>query len=218
VVSIGWYRLVSSFVLVTALLALAVLVSSSTRAILYFYPIFDVRSSLTIDKKVETLCSSAHRYSSLLSDGRIIELSLDSNSAPTTRYLIESRFSLLTRTDGTTRRLRIIMSLARARSTKGVVVGARSLPPGCVKLTGVENPRYDFNLRACFEDSNRKNEVTDTEATSGKLLGSQFWLLNHCRRCNYDFIYIVCVSKSSVQTIACCTNNKHASVCQCELS
>jgi len=75
-----------------------------------------------------------------------------------------------------TRRLRIITSLARARSTKGVVIDARSLPPGCVKLTGVENSRYNFNLHACFEESNRKKQVI--EATSGKLLGLQFWLLN----------------------------------------
>jgi hypothetical protein len=90
-------RVVSSFVLVTALLALAVLVSSSTCAILYFYPIFDVRSSLTIDKKIrlETLCSSALLVAALeWSNYRVIaefEFSFEC-----TQYLIESRFSLLT--------------------------------------------------------------------------------------------------------------------------
>ncbi|XP_011878705.1 PREDICTED: uncharacterized protein LOC105567991 isoform X2 [Vollenhovia emeryi] len=64
----------------------------------------------------------------------------------------------------------VVMSLASTYNTKGVAVGARNLPGRWyVKLTGVENSKYDFDVIAYYaankEDSIR-DDITDTDFTN----------------------------------------------------
>ncbi|XP_020283230.1 uncharacterized protein LOC109854502 isoform X2 [Pseudomyrmex gracilis] len=78
-------------------------------------------------------------------------LNVDTN---VTRIVIRT-FGNLTRivltvsaTNGTTRQPEIPMSLTYMYTAKGVVIGARNLPPGrlCAKLTGVENSKYSIDV------------------------------------------------------------------------
>lgn len=63
------------------------------------------------------------------------------------------------------------MSLARMDDKKGVAIGARNLPGGwCVKLMGVTNSTYSFDVIAYFErnEANTENEIIDIKPTNGK--------------------------------------------------
>lgn len=64
------------------------------------------------------------------------------------------------------------MSLASKYNTKGVAIGARNLSGvrWCVKLTGVENSKYNFDVTAYYEankEDNVKNNI-GTNFMSGK--------------------------------------------------
>lgn len=65
------------------------------------------------------------------------------------------------------------MSLARTYDTKGVAIGARNPPPGgwLVKLTGVENSKYNLDVTGYFgakKEINTRNEIIDVKSMSGK--------------------------------------------------
>ncbi|XP_011633440.1 uncharacterized protein LOC105424741 isoform X2 [Pogonomyrmex barbatus] len=63
----------------------------------------------------------------------------------------------------------MVMSSASIYNEKGVVIGARNLPGRwCVKLTGVENSKYDFYVIAYYKASeeNRKNNIINTNSTN----------------------------------------------------
>lgn len=65
----------------------------------------------------------------------------------------------------------IVMSLANKYNTKGMAVGARNLSGRwCIKLTGVENSKYNFDVIAYYginKEDNVKNNI-DTNFMSGK--------------------------------------------------
>lgn len=76
-------------------------------------------------------------------------------------------------TDRTMRRPGITMSLARTYDMKGVAIDARNPPPGgyLVKLTGVEDSKYNLDVTGYFgasERNNTRNEIIDVKSTSGK--------------------------------------------------
>ncbi|XP_032672396.1 uncharacterized protein LOC116844660 isoform X2 [Odontomachus brunneus] len=78
----------------------------------------------------------------------------------------------------TMRRPGITMSLARTYDMKGVAIDARNPPPGgyLMKLTGVENSKYNFDVTGYFgtsERNNTRNEIIDVKFTSGKDYTSQ---------------------------------------------
>ncbi|XP_019701264.2 uncharacterized protein LOC105192540 isoform X2 [Harpegnathos saltator] len=67
-------------------------------------------------------------------------------------------------TDRTMQRPAITISLARMYDAKGVTIGARNPPPGgwLVKLTGVENSKYNLGVTSYFgasEENYTKNEI-----------------------------------------------------------
>jgi len=65
-----------------------------------------------------------------------------------------------------------VISLTSTYNPKGVAIGARNLPGRwCVKLTGVENSKYDFDVIAYYEankESNTRDDISDINSTSGK--------------------------------------------------
>ncbi|XP_071626964.1 uncharacterized protein [Temnothorax longispinosus] len=67
-------------------------------------------------------------------------------------------------------RPRIVMSLGSTYNTKGVAIGARNLPDKwCLKLTGVENSKYNFDVTAYYganEEDNMKDDIIDPNFTS----------------------------------------------------
>ncbi|XP_018313581.1 uncharacterized protein [Mycetomoellerius zeteki] len=75
--------------------------------------------------------------------------------------LIQDKFSLptCTLTDKTIQRPEIVISLASIYDTKGVAIGARNLPDRlCVKLTGMENSKYNMDVIAYY-GANKKNNM-----------------------------------------------------------
>ncbi|XP_012230485.1 uncharacterized protein [Linepithema humile] len=63
----------------------------------------------------------------------------------------------------------ITMSLAHTYDKKGVAIGARNLSGGwCMKLTGVTNSTYSFDVVAYFEtnETSTKNEIIDIKSTN----------------------------------------------------
>lgn len=69
-------------------------------------------------------------------------------------------------------RSEIVMSSVSTYNTTGVAIGARNLPGRwCVKLTGVENSKYNFDVIAYYkanEEDNMRDDSTGTNFTSGK--------------------------------------------------
>jgi len=67
----------------------------------------------------------------------------------------------------------IVISLTSTYNPKGLAIGARNLPGRwCVKLTGVENSKYNFDVIAYYgankENNTRENNISDIHSTSGK--------------------------------------------------
>lgn len=88
--------------------------------------------------------------------------------------LIQDKFSLptCTLTDKTIQRPEIVISLASIYDTKGVAIGARNLPDRlCVKLTGMENSKYNMDVIAYYganKKNNMRGDIININSISGK--------------------------------------------------